>query len=51
LLSLGEEEVLDLMETATVEVVDIHQEEPRKAVVQEAHSQQGVVEVFLALSF
>jgi hypothetical protein len=51
LLSQGEEEVLDLMVTAMVEAADIHLEEPHKAVVQEAPSQQEGVEVFLGLSF
>jgi hypothetical protein len=51
LLLQEEEEVLDLTATAMVEAVDFHQEELHKAVVQEAHSQQGVVEVFLALNF
>jgi hypothetical protein len=51
LLSQGEEEVLDLMATAMVEAADIHLEEPHKAVVQVAPSQQEGVEVFLGLSF
>jgi hypothetical protein len=51
LLSQGEEEVLDLMATAMVEAVDFHLEEPHKAVVQVAPSQQEGVEVFLGLSF
>jgi hypothetical protein len=46
-----EEEVLDLMVTAMVEAADIHLEEPHKAVVQEVHSQQEVVEVSLVPSF
>jgi hypothetical protein len=51
LLSQVEEEVLDLMVTAMVEAADIHLEEPHKAVVQEVHSQQEVVEVSLVPSF